>query len=41
MVNEVNSSSDGDMIEIGKSDRLANIPDHAFKLRMQYDVTPN
>lgn len=41
LVNEVNSTSDGDVIEVGKGDRLANIPDHAFKLRMQYDVTQN
>ncbi len=41
LVNEVNSTSDGDAIQVGKGDRLANIPDHAFKLRMQYDVTPN
>jgi len=41
LVNEVNSSSDGDVIEVRKGDRLANIPDHQLKLRMQYDVTPN
>jgi outer membrane receptor protein involved in Fe transport len=41
LVNEVNSSSDGDVIQVRKGDRLTNIPDHQFKLRMQYDVTPN
>lgn len=41
LVNEVNTSSDGDVIQVKKGDRLANIPDHAFKLRLQYDVTPN
>lgn len=41
LVNEVNSSSDGDVIEVRKGDRLANIPDHQLKLHMQYDVTPN
>lgn len=41
LMNEVNSSSDGDVIQVRKGDRLANIPDHQLKLRMQYDVTPN
>lgn len=41
LVNEVNSSSDGDVIQVRKGDRLANIPDHQLKLRMQYDVTPD
>lgn len=39
LVNQVNSSSDGDVIQVRKGDRLANIPDHQLKLRMQYDVT--
>jgi outer membrane receptor protein involved in Fe transport len=30
-----------DGIRVKKGDRLANLPDHAFKLRMQYLVTPN
>ncbi|MEY3746648.1 MAG: hypothetical protein RL194_107 [Pseudomonadota bacterium] len=41
LVNEVNSTSEDEKIQVSKGDRLANIPDHAFKLRMQYDVTPN
>lgn len=41
LVNEVNSTSDGDVIRVKKGDRLANIPEHHLKLRMQYDVTPN
>ena len=41
LINEVNSTSDGDAIQVSKGDRLANIPEHHLKLRMQYDVTPN
>src|SRR3546814_3156621 len=41
LTNEVNSTSDGDIITARKGDRLANIPEHQLKLRMQYDVTPN
>jgi outer membrane receptor protein involved in Fe transport len=41
LINEVNSTSDGDVIQVGKGDRLANIPEHHLKLRMQYEVTPN
>lgn len=41
LINEVNTTSDGDVIEVEEGDRLANIPDHALKLRMQYEVTPN
>lgn len=41
LLNEVNSTSDGDVIQVKKGDRLANIPEHQLKLRMQYDVTPN
>jgi outer membrane receptor for ferric coprogen and ferric-rhodotorulic acid len=41
LMNEVNSSSEDGVIQVSSGDRLANIPDHAFKLRMQYDVTPN
>jgi len=41
LTNEVNSASDGETITARKGDRLANIPDHQLKLRLQYDVTPN
>lgn len=45
LVNQVNSTSynDGvnDVISVKKGDRLANLPDHALKIRMQYQVTPN
>ena len=41
LTNEVNSTSDGDIITARKGDRLANIPDHQLKLRLQYDVTQN
>jgi outer membrane receptor protein involved in Fe transport len=42
LTNEVNStvSPDG-TIAVQKGDRLANIPRHQFKLRMQYAVTPD
>jgi len=42
LTNEVNStvSQDG-TITVNKGDRLANIPKHQFKLRMQYAVTPD
>lgn len=41
LANEVNSTSDGDVIQVNKGDRLANLPDHALKLRLQYQATPN
>lgn len=41
LVNEANSSSNGDEIDVKKGDRLANLPDHALKLRLQYQVTPS
>jgi outer membrane receptor protein involved in Fe transport len=45
LVNQVNSTTfnDGvnDVISVKKGDRLANLPDHALKIRMQYQVTPN
>ena len=41
LTNEVNSSSDGDVIQVKKGDRLANIPQHSLKLRLQYQATPN
>ncbi|WP_024930041.1 TonB-dependent receptor [Methylophilus sp. OH31] len=39
ITNEVNSSSDGTAIQVGKGDRLPNLPEHALKLRLQYQVT--
>lgn len=44
--NEVNSSVQADNlneahINVRKGDRLANIPQHQFKLRMQYALTPD
>ncbi len=46
LVNQVNSTSytdinGNDVIDVKKGDRLANLPDHALKIRMQYQVTPN
>lgn len=41
LTNQVNSSSDGDVIQVKKGDRLANIPQHSLKLRLQYQATPN
>jgi len=41
LTNSLNSASDGDAIQVSKGDRLANIPAHSFKLRLQYAVTPN
>lgn len=41
LVNELNSASNGTAIQVGKGDRLANIPEHALKLRLQYAATPN
>jgi len=46
LVNGSNSSApdDGDnknIFEVRKGDRLASIPEHQFKLRAQFDVTPN
>jgi outer membrane receptor protein involved in Fe transport len=38
----VNSEANNDgVITVNKGDRLANLPSHAFKLRMQYAMTPN
>lgn len=39
--NQVNSTVNGDSIQVKKGDHLANIPEHAFKLRVQYQATPN
>jgi len=41
LVNEVNSTVQDDVIQVRKGDRLANIPEHSLKLRMQYQATPN
>ncbi len=41
LANEVNSEEQDGVINIKKGDRLANIPKHQFKLRMQYAVTPD
>jgi outer membrane receptor protein involved in Fe transport len=45
LTNGLNSTSvtDGanDVINVKKGDRLANIPEHALKLRVQYAMTPN
>lgn len=41
LTNALNSTSDGNAIQVKKGDRLANLPEHSFKLRLQLDVTPN
>jgi outer membrane receptor protein involved in Fe transport len=41
LTSEGNSEESGDEIDISKGNRLANLPSHAFKLRMQYAMTPN
>jgi outer membrane receptor protein involved in Fe transport len=39
---EGNSEANGDgEIDVNKGDRLANLPSHTFKLRMQYAMMPN
>jgi outer membrane receptor protein involved in Fe transport len=40
-MSEGNSSADEGVITVNKGDRLANLPSHAFKMRMQYAMTPN
>jgi outer membrane receptor protein involved in Fe transport len=40
-ISEGNSSADEGVITVNKGDRLANLPSHAFKMRMQYAMTPN
>ncbi|CAN4269135.1 CirA Outer membrane receptor proteins, mostly Fe transport [Methylophilaceae bacterium] len=41
-LSEGNSAAeDGGIITVNKGDRLANLPSHAFKMRMQYAMTPN
>jgi len=46
LLNQVNSASTtntsgNDVIAVRKGDRLANIPQHQLKLRLQYEVTSN
>lgn len=41
LTNSLNSTSDGNAIQVKKGDRLANLPEHSLKLRLQLDVTPN
>jgi outer membrane receptor protein involved in Fe transport len=42
LISEGNSEADDDgKISVNKGDRLANLPSHAFKMRMQYAMTPN
>jgi outer membrane cobalamin receptor len=41
LTSEGNSQAEGGEIDISKGDRLANLPSHAFKLRMQYAMMPN
>jgi outer membrane receptor protein involved in Fe transport len=42
LISEGNSEADDDgQIIVNKGDRLANLPNHAFKMRMQYAMTPN
>lgn len=45
LVNTLNSTSfnngTSDVIQVKKGDRLANLPEHALKLRLQYQATPN
>lgn len=45
LANSLNSNSVNngvnDVINVNKGDRLANLPDHALKVRLQYEVTPN
>jgi outer membrane receptor protein involved in Fe transport len=40
-MNEGNSEAVDEKITVNKGDRLANLPSHAFKMRMQYAMTPN
>ena len=45
LVNALNSESEtvgaNDVIGVSKGNRLANLPSHAFKMRLQYAMTPN
>jgi outer membrane receptor protein involved in Fe transport len=40
LLNEINSSNDGDVVNVRKGNYLAGIPKHQFKLRAQYEVLP-
>ncbi|MPS47940.1 TonB-dependent receptor [Methylobacillus sp.] len=40
LANEVNTSSDGDSINVDKGSRLAGIPAHRLKFRGEYAITP-
>jgi len=41
LTNSLNSTSDGNAIQVNKGDRLANLPEHSLKLRLQLQATPN
>lgn len=41
LITEGNSTSVGGEIKVRKGDRLANLPEHALKLRLQYQATSN
>jgi outer membrane receptor protein involved in Fe transport len=41
IANEVNTSSDGDSIQVSDGDYLPNIPKHHMKIRANYKVTPS
>ncbi|MFT7228654.1 MAG: outer membrane receptor protein involved in Fe transport [Methylophilaceae bacterium] len=41
LTTEVNSTNVGNRIQVRKGDRLANIPEHALKLRLAYQATHN
>jgi outer membrane receptor protein involved in Fe transport len=41
LISEGNSEAVNDKITVNKGDRLANLPSHAFKMRMQYAMMPN
>ncbi|WP_334106719.1 TonB-dependent receptor [Methylobacillus sp.] len=40
LANEVNTTSQNDVINVSKGDRLAGIPEHRLKLRGEYAITP-
>ena len=40
LLNEVNSASDDDVVNVRKGNYLAGIPKHQFKLRAQYEILP-